>query len=1356
MDKSNLISAAAEQWTENLLDRSGRNPLLYYRDLSRGTLNLSAGAETGVREAALAKLLDGRKTRLSHLFGEAEVKEAARRARTIAAKAKENDEERGVRTLFLAWGLTSWTNPRTSGPGSSSTPSAPLLLTPLEMKSRGGAAEDFDLQISGEWELNPTLLHQLAADFEFRVEDERDGDYPTERERSGLADRLLREAEGEIPDLEINRGKVVVGNFSYQKLAMVNDIKEAGESGFLGDHELLAAIAGDTESQTNMRNQHMNFTPDHPDIVHPSQEFLILDADSSQSGVINTVVSGRDLVVEGPPGTGKSQTIANLIAALVANKKWVLFVAEKRAAIDAVLKRLHNIDLEDIVLDLHETGAKSIKRRVATDLRNTLDKYSNSHDPDVNPIHEDLSQHRTSLNQQTVSIHLERSPWGESAYSVQGALIDLRGRVEPSHIRLKGDVLRSLAGDTWRKALDDLKRYVDLEGLLLLAEHPSSTNPWAPVYQAGGVVTPDDVSAALEALRFLDQHLGAIVAQWGRFAAECRLQPPSSFTEWKQTVDLIKEIEEICEYVAPATYEMDADQFAFITDRPQGFKFFWWMMKGDYRRAVKALKENWRHDSKPTRRVFHQIADKISHHLSLWKNASDSDGEAGAPPENLASLVEDYDIYDTSDKVERMMRNTGNPDLLDTLLNEAPEQVTSLLNHQQTLLNLSDINDLGVNLASAGFKQIIVEAARRQMQTEEALDLARYIWHESLLDQFRLDDRLVRNFTGNSVDRAVRQYRQADRRHISSGGDRVRRQVAQWSIAARNEHPEESLLVQQQANRKRGHMPVRRLLQEAPHVLRALKPCWAMSPLLVAETLPQKRLFDVVIFDEASQVTAADAIGPIMRARKVVVTGDTKQLPPTRFFMGSGEEDDDDPDEASALTSGFESILDVMAVLLSPPHGTRNLSWHYRSRNERLIAFSNAQPALYGGALTTFPGTANDECINHILTDYDPGGTGKQTTEAGRVVELILEHARLRPHESLGVITMGVKHADLIEEVLRMERRDHPELDDWLDRGPEHLSDSEALFVKNIERVQGDERDCVILSVGYGRGQDGRMVHRFGPLNIEGGERRLNVAVTRARRRMTIVSSFTSADLDPNKLRAEGARMLRSYLAYAESGGANLGSARTYKTPLNSFERDIQRGLQEAGIPLVSQYGSAGYWIDFAAAHPEKPGRMVLAIEADGARYHSSRTARDRDRLRQEHLERIGWRFHRIWSTDWFLHRDREIERAVQAWEQAVAEADEPQGSPVPPPPPPEAESGIPRPAPPQRKGPRPVPQGMPIGEYEPSELARLIRWIESDGKLRTDRDLLDIAVKELGFSRKGSRITAALEEAIRATRPIL
>ena len=255
---------------------------------------------------------------------------------------------------------------------------------------------------------------------------------------------------------------------------------------------------------------------------------------------------------------------------------------------------------------------------------------------------------------------------------------------------------------------------------------------------------------------------------------------------------------------------------------------------------------------------------------------------------------------------------------------------------------------------------------------------------------------------------------------------------------------------------------------------------------------------------------------------------------------------------------------------------------------------------------------------------------------------------------SLGVIAMGIKHANRIDEALRRARAIDEDLDAFLDGTASEQARKETFFVKNLERVQGDERDAIILTIGYGKNADGRMLYRFGPVNNEGGERRLNVAITRARSRMTVVSSFSAADMDPARLRAEGAKMLGRYLAYAESGGADLGHVAKDKPDLNPFERDVEARLRAAGIPLIAQYGCSGYWIDYAAQHPTRPGQMVLAIECDGASYHSSATARDRDRLRQEHLERLGWTFHRIWSQDWFYRREAETERALAAYQAAL------------------------------------------------------------------------------------------------------
>jgi len=307
----------------------------------------------------------------------------------------------------------------------------------------------------------------------------------------------------------------------------------------------------------------------------------------------------------------------------------------------------------------------------------------------------------------------------------------------------------------------------------------------------------------------------------------------------------------------------------------------------------------------------------------------------------------------------------------------------------------------------------------------------------------------------------------------------------------------------------------------------------------------------------------------------------------------------------------------------------------------------------------------------------------------------------------------------------------------------------DRFFIKNLERVQGDERDAIILTIGYGKDRGGKLLYRFGPLLQTGGERRLNVAVTRARSRMTLVSSFSHLDMDPHKIRSRGVELLRDYLEYASTHGRRFGDATTTQVPLNDFEFDVMNGLMAHGLKIVPQVGASKYRIDLVVQDPDQPGKFLLAIECDGAMYHSSPTARDRDRLRQQHLEALGWKFHRIWSTDWFLRREAEIERALRAYESArerSAKASPPHEKPT-------------RPAelPPKATGVRTARPAIPlrenIDEYELEELVRLIRWIKSDGRLRTDEEILIEAVQELGFKRRGARIEVKLRTAIDLSR---
>jgi len=1336
-ERQRLIEAAVKAWERQLVDRGARNTLLYYKDLKQGTLDLSDSDSDAVKA-----LLAGRTVALSRLFSDPEkLTTAAKRARTVRAKATENFEERGLRTLYLARGMATWTNSR-----GTATPAAPMLLAELALTARGGAAEDFDLTLSDDWDFNPTLLHLLEVELSISLDAEKLDDLAN----SGGLDAVVEEvaaATSEIAGWYVETGRIVVGNFSYAKLPLVRDLELALESGELYANDLLAAIAGDPGARDAVRARQSDVAINEPDVIPPQDEFLVLDADASQSSVINAAVRGADLVIEGPPGTGKSQTIANLIGTLAARGKRVLFVAEKRAAIDAVLDRLRNVGLGGIVLDLH--GGVPSRRALAEELAKTLAGALSAPLPNVTDTQARLVRRRRELLDHNEALHRQREPWGISMYEAQaGALTD--DDMLRVDARFVGNVLETLTAETFAQAANELDRFVSLGGLQLRA----GFGPWAAAFQAGSITAAEHAQAVQQALTQLSSGTLPDAKQWINYVCtNSGLRSPETISGWAQTLDLINEVAATLTVFEPDIFH-DADGRALEAicaamepaARSGLSGFCAWHFNRAVRSARRQLLRLWR-ANKPSRRELYAAAAAALQQRQRWATFT-IDGSAPRVPEQLAEARSS--IQQITADLDDIGGWLGRSDLATLSLTELNQLLQALAGDQTTLSRLPELHRLHQALCRYGLDEFLAEISLRQLRPDQAVAALRFAWCTSITDLLSMTDPVLVALDSSEQDRRVQDFCDADRKHIDSGPQRILRAVAERAVRAQDEHRDQADIVEKEARKQRRHRPVRELFQIAPDVLTALKPCWVMSPLVVAQLLPPVACFDVVIFDEASQITPADAVGALLRANQAIVAGDTKQLPPTRFFASTTAADDGEADDEMALTRDMESVLDVMGALLPPPKGTRRLRWHYRSRDERLIAFSNAQASLYDWSLTTFPGVAGDDCIKHVLVDRGVSVDGESSDEeVRRVIDLILEHARNRPHESLGVIAMGIKHADRISEALRRARAENPELDEFFDLGPEGGTYDEPVFVKNLERVQGDERDAIILSVGYGKTPDGRMQYRFGPLNNDGGERRLNVAITRARQRMTVVSSFESANMDPNRLNKEGARMLKRYLEYVESGGAHLGNVAKDKPDLNPFERDVRDKLVDAGIPLVAQFGCSGYYIDFAAQHPTKPGRMVLAIECDGASYHSSETARDRDRLRQEHLERLGWRFHRIWSTEWFRHREREIQRARDAYDAAVLAADDlPTAVAVASPAPAPAVSAV------ATRGPRPaLPRYPSIDDYTDEQLVQLIRWINSDTLLRTQDALIDEAMRELGFTRRGSRIVARLTAAIAAAK---
>ena len=563
-------------------------------------------------------------------------------------------------------------------------------------------------------------------------------------------------------------------------------------------------------------------------------------------------------------------------------------------------------------------------------------------------------------------------------------------------------------------------------------------------------------------------------------------------------------------------------------------------------------------------------------------------------------------------------------------------------------------------LTASGLRPLVDDLRARAVPAELVTSEVEWVWWSSLSEEIAMRDPRVAAHDGRALTRSVGEFAEADRAVVGANAERVRAAVADRVTEVVREHPEQETWLRAEGARARRLAPLRDLVTRCPDLVTAVRPCWVMSPLVVASVLPPGLWFDVVVFDEASQVPPAEAVSAISRARQVVVAGDSHQLPPTTFFTTVTGDDPAAVGADEALTEGVESILDVLAAALP----SRRLSWHYRSLDERLIEFANAE--VYEGSLVTFPGTGVDPVVRLVPVDghgiIGEGETALESTptEVDRVVELVLEHARTRPDRSLGVIALGIIHATRVEEAVRHALAQAPgDLLPFFDEDR-----PEPFFVKNLERVQGDERDDIVLTVGYGKTPHGRVLHRFGPLNLEGGERRLNVAITRARRSMTVVSAIAADDLDPARLRARGAVMLRDFLSYAAGGplpgvaasaaADGSGAPDAVPTPAAAGTgsvvlADLARRLRRHGLVVHEDVGSSADPVDLAIEDPARKGRMVLAVESDGPQYAAMRTTRDRDRLRAEQLERLGWRHLRVWSTDVFRDPARDVSRILEA-----------------------------------------------------------------------------------------------------------
>lgn len=1236
--------------------------------------------------------------------------------------AIEHKEERGVNTLFLALGMLKWKDP-----SESESHLAPLILVPvnLERSLKGGYRISYD---EGEIGTNLSLQVRLADQGIKFPEVSLEGDQNLPQ---SYFDEVAAVAEG-VKGFAVLPNEIALSFFSFDKSPLYLDLDLAkwpeGKTP-LGNEDILAALGqGYGPLDSPLRE-----TTHIDDIRSPEDACEVFQADSSQLLVLEEAKRGTSMVVEGPPGTGKSQTIANIIAEKVSQGKTVLFVSEKMAALEVVYRKLKEAGLQDCALELH--GKKANRRKIYEAVRSTWQLRCDL--PDATAQLERLSEVRGQLNRYVRELNEPLEPWGASPRRIMGlystlplpdaddlasgydpaplqdaswtematyrvrmremqerlsvmgvphqhpfwdSQIDWIGPTEKLALREKIERLESLArlvaehAENLRATLGlaEARSLADTEVLArcvnLASGAPQGGN--RPVKLGGWSDKESSILAVVRALSSRKSILARLGSQttalaWTQDWSTARvaiLQHGGSLwrilnRDWKEAVTAVKGALKTPRKLSPNEVR------ALVGD----------LYQAQEDRLVLENAVPWIVDLYPAGwQGFDTEAVLLERVLSWALTAEKMVKDEELPPAALKRLSKEWDANELAEK--------------NKAVNDVGEQLRLAMLDACNLLRVSSDSLVGKPFAVVESKaklwrenlDRVEEIIRWRLLARElrevglaaTVDLAERwtlapfrlehhivrAWLDGLLKRGLPQRRSLQGFDPRVHDNLIREFCRLDEEVLQH--NRCRARYAHLKRIPQLGQVGASKLLWSQCELKKGHKSVRWAMEEFHELILCIKPVFMMSPLSVASTLPRLQgLFDVVIFDEASQVRPEDSLSAISRAKQTIVVGDTKQMPPTSFFDALAQEEESADEEMDAAVGKMESVLALWSAAVQTSDRRRHLRWHYRSLHHSLIQTSNR--LFYEDRLVVFPSPdyfadrPGSELGLRFNYDpkaiYDRGASRKiNRQQAEQVAAKVVEHFRTRPHESLLVVAFSKDQQTAIQDALEVLAV--PGLEDEYNQ----LNPHEPFKVKNLETVQGDERDVVFISVGYGPDETGAIMMNFGPLNKEGGERRLNVLITRAKKRTEVFTSIRSSDIKASDSKDSGLKALKVFLEFAERKILEEKRASAGEEE-SEFEAQVRRELAALGYVVDLQVGTAGFRIDLAVCHPQRPGEYVLGIECDGASYHSSQSARDRDKLRQIILESRGWRIHRIWSTDWWINREACIRRCKEAIEEAIS-----------------------------------------------------------------------------------------------------
>ena len=1203
-------------------------------------------------------------------------KELAKVLKKLHRAAKVSLEENGANTLYLALGFLRWfetdksTRPRY----------APLVLVPVDIVRRL-VGQSYVLRARDEdTQVNITLLELLRQDYGIRI----DGLDPVPEDEFGVDLPLIfdtiRAAVSpktgwEIVDLAF------LGQFSFSQFIMWNDLRRRGEE--LQQNKIVASLISGALA---WEPQFSDLSPAQLDAqVSPSDMAVPTSADSSQLAAIYAASQGESFVLHGPPGTGKSQTITNMIANALYQGKSVLFVAEKMAALSVVQNRLAKLGLDPFCLELHSNKAQ--KRAVLNQLERTLNVGRIKSPEDYQTAADDLRRRRMELDGILRALHEPQSigitlydaitQW-DALRSAQGKLtldpdfaaktsaaehsanLELFHRIEAADKELGGWADSSLKTycrtdytpglkEQFTQDLRDFRQTVQqmqtawqaLAAALHLeptvtAERYHSTMTMLGTAYAGGFF-PNGLTGSFseEDVQHCRKLLDETAAQFESTvltvnAAQLKLEWKGNESKWAIPKMLGRpKILRTLQIHAKTPASVTADNFAALCDRIAELQRLLTLIAGE-----------------PQTQDLPQLSGRCQGTSVLREMLAKPHDPALPEALKLPVPPQFRTLQELETGIEAGFRSkysislpeTDTPDWFAALLAECDD----LERGMPYLRERSALEVLLQELEKRNMQPISDAYRKGELTAPELTDAYRAAAANAVIRRCLADHPELGSLTGTQLDVRMEEYRSAaDRFAALTVQELIARLSAKIPAPGEGLKGNSEISILQRAIKSGGRsQSIRKLFESIPQLLHRMCPCMLMSPISVAQYIdPSFPKFDLVIFDEASQLPTSEAVGAIARGENAVIVGDPKQLPPTAFFTSQHF------DEDNADKEDLESVLDDCLALSMP---SRHLLWHYRSRHESLIAFSNQ--SFYDGKLLTFP--SPDDLISKVTRVpvegfYDKSRTRQNRAEAEAVVAEIVRRLRdesLR-QESLGVVTFSVAQQNLIDDLLTEAFVQDPKLEETA------AAMYEPIFIKNLENVQGDERDVILFSIGYGPDQNGDVAMNFGPINQDGGWRRLNVAVSRARREMKVFSVIRPDQIDLSRTSAEGVAKLRAFLEFAERGTASANTAHQ----ADAFAHELADALAERGYNVKCGIGSSGYRIDAAVVHPEDPDRFLLALLC-GSQQESA-SVRDRVISQPSVLRGLGWHVCSVHITDWLDAPERVLDRIEEAIKTAL-EAD--------------------------------------------------------------------------------------------------